>query len=91
MDQTRHDLEGGKRMRPVREVAHAAIIFAAVVLVLLGPDQASAYVDPGTTGMLSQLLYVLFYGAIAMFLYFLRCIKENVTNAKRFMAKLFGG
>lgn len=61
------------------------------VFEMILPRQAAAYVDPGTTGLLSQILYVLFYGALGVFFYFLRCIKENVTNTKQFMAKLFGG
>ena len=76
-------------MRPMNSISRAAIMFFVFEMIL--PRQAAAYVDPGTTGMLSQLLYILFYGAIGMFIYYLRSIKENVTNTKRFMAKLFGG
>ncbi|HEY7218552.1 MAG TPA: hypothetical protein VH985_09170 [Candidatus Binatia bacterium] len=53
------------------------------------PGEAAAYVDPGTTGMLSQILYVLFYGALGVFLYSLRYIKQSLANFKHFLAKLF--
>jgi len=72
----------------------AAILFLIVFIpfVLIGtlPEEAQAYVDPGTTGMLSQVLYVLFYGALGVFFYFLRYIKQYVTNTKEFLKKLFG-
>jgi hypothetical protein len=51
---------------------------------------AEAYVDPGTTGMLSQLLYILFYGVLAVFLYCLRYIKQALAGGKQSLAKLFG-
>lgn len=54
------------------------------------PIDAAAYVDPGTTGMLSQVLYVLFYGALGVFFYFLRYIKEYLTHAtQQFVAMFF--
>jgi hypothetical protein len=68
-----------------RVVTHAAIVF----VVLAAPDSASAYVDPGTTGMLAQILYVLFYGAVGMFFYYLPSVKEHMTNAKQFLGRLF--
>ena len=64
-----------------------------VYLALIGiglPSEVYAYVDPGTTGMLSQVLYVLFYGSIAVFLYLLRYIKQYVARAKQSLAKFFG-
>jgi hypothetical protein len=77
-------------MRSVRVLKFAVMVLVAVLL-LLPPEKAAAYVDPGTTGMLSQILYILFYGAVGMSLFFLRSIKEKLTNAKQFLAKLFGG
>jgi hypothetical protein len=70
-----------------RVVTQAAIVF--VFVVLAAPDSASAYVDPGTTGMLSQILYALFYGAVGMFFYYLPSVKEHMTNAKQFLGRLF--
>ena len=64
-------------------------LYVAMIGVAL-PIDAAAYVDPGTTGMLSQILYVLFYGALGVFLYSLRYIKQYLANAKQFLAKLFG-
>jgi hypothetical protein len=54
------------------------------------PREAAAYIDPGTTGMLSQVLFVLFYGVLGVFFYFLRYIKSWVARAKTFLAGLFG-
>lgn len=65
-------------------------MFCALVLAIAVPVDAYAYVDPGTTGMLSQILYVLFYGALGMFLYMLRYIKQYLANAKQFVARLLG-
>jgi len=58
--------------------------------IWLLPRDAAAYIDPGTTGMLSQVLYVLFYGALGAFFYFLKYIKSWVGKAKIFIAGLFG-
>ena len=44
------------------------------------PRDAAAYIDPGTTGMMSQVLYVLFYGVLGMFFYSLRFIKGWVAR-----------
>jgi hypothetical protein len=62
----------------------------AVSLGLLVPSQALAYIDPGTSGMLSQVLYVMFYGALGLFFYMLRYIKQYVAQVKQFFAKQFG-
>lgn len=62
--------------------------FCAMQLILA--PEAGAYVDPGTTGLLSQILYVLFYGALGVFFYFLRYIKQYLVNAKQILAKLVG-
>lgn len=54
------------------------------------PCDALAYVDPGTSGMLSQVLYVMFYGALGVFFYMLSYIKQYVAQVKQFLAKHFG-
>jgi hypothetical protein len=64
-------------------------VCCGIQIILIG--EAAAYVDPGTTGLLSQILYVLFYGALGVFFYFLRYIKQYLTNAKDFVAKFFAG
>ncbi len=64
-----------------------------LVVVTLGlfiPSQALAYVDPGTSGLISQLLYVMFYGALAVFFYGLRYIKQYVVKVGQSLAKIFG-
>jgi hypothetical protein len=62
---------------------------ALLVWDIVFPQQAAAYVDPGTTGMLSQVLYVLFYGILGLVFYLLRYINQYFANAKRFLAKIF--
>jgi hypothetical protein len=42
------------------------------------------YIDPGTSGLLSQVLYVMFYGAFGLFFYMLRYIKQYVAQVKQF-------
>jgi hypothetical protein len=65
-------------------------ISAIILLLVCGlARDADAYVDPGTTGMLSQLLYVLFYGALAIFLYSLRHVKQMMSNLRRYLFKGF--
>ncbi len=66
-----------------RYVVLFGLIFFVASLIL--PERAEAYVDPGTTGMLSQLLYVLFYGALGAVFYSLRFIKQYLASAKRFL------
>lgn len=51
---------------------------------------ANAYIDPGTTGLLAQALYVLFYGALDVCLFSLRYIKDGFARASQFIAKSFG-
>jgi len=69
---------------------HILKIVCVLVLAMAMPVDAHAYVDPGTTGMLSQLLYILFYGALGMFLYMLRYIKQYLVNVRQFVARLLG-
>lgn len=78
-------------MQPSIERIRCFVVFILFVLIVAFLEEAEAYVDPGTTGMLSQVLYVLFYGILAVFVYFLRFIKQYVVNAKQFLAKLFTG
>jgi len=54
------------------------------------PRNSAAYVDPGTTGLLSQILYVLFYGALGVFFYCLRYIKGYIAKLKEFLARCAG-
>lgn len=67
---------------------YQAFLCAAMTAVMT-PVDAAAYIDPGTTGMLSQILYVLFYGALGVFFYFMRHIKQYFTNAKQNLLKWF--
>jgi hypothetical protein len=55
---------------------------------ITSPSEVLAYVDPGTTGLLSQILYVLFYGALGIFFYCLRYIKQYLLYTKEYIAKL---
>jgi hypothetical protein len=66
----------------------ALVFFCLFQLIVVGP--AAAYIDPGTTGLVSQVLYVLFYGALAACLYFFRSLISFVTGLKEFLAKFFG-
>ena len=66
----------------------ALVFFCLFQLIAVG--RAEAYVDPGTTGLLSQVLYVLFYGALAACLYFFRSLRSHVAGLKEFLGKFFG-
>lgn len=68
--------------------AFVATFLILLLLMIALPGDVSAYVDPGTTGMLAQLLYVLFYGALGVFFYFLRSIKQHMAHAKDFLKRL---
>ena len=72
-----------------RAVAEGFASLCLLHMVLATP--AAAYVDPGTTGMLAQVLYVLFYAALGLFVYLLRYIKQYVARTKRFVSEIFGG
>ena len=72
-----------------RAVAEGFASLCLLHMVLATP--AAAYVDPGTTGMLAQVLYVLFYGALGLFVYLLRYIKQHMARAKQLVAGIFGG
>ena len=70
-------------------VAKLGFLFFMLEAVL--PRNAAAYVDPGTTGMLSQMLYILFYGALGLFFYCLRYVKRYIVNLKECLVRYFGG
>ncbi|MGH7875161.1 MAG: hypothetical protein ACREQO_23455 [Candidatus Binatia bacterium] len=72
-----------------RAVAEWFASLCLLHVVLATP--AAAYVDPGTAGILSQVLYVLFYAALGLFVYLLRYIKQYMARAKQFVAGIFGG
>ena len=63
-----------------------------VIVLLLSFDSGTvqAYIDPGTTGLLSQVLYVMFYAALGIFLYGIRYIKGFMLSLNRTMLRLFG-
>ena len=63
--------------------------FANVTLGFFIPSQAFAYVDPGTSGMISQVLYVMFYGALAVFFYGFRYLKQYLVKVGQSVAKTF--
>jgi|SRR5262245_2206691 len=65
------------------------IVLAFVVMTVL-PGQAQAYVDPGTTGALSQILYVVFYVALGFFFYWLRSIKQYMSHVKEVLKRMVG-
>ena len=67
-----------------------SLLGLACIVELTAIVEAAAYIDPGTTGLVSQILYVLFYGALAAVFYFLRPIKEYLNKAKQFFARLLG-
>lgn len=62
---------------------------AAVMVSFLSVAEAHAYVDPGTTGMLSQLLYLLFYAVLGAFVYLLHRVKKAGGSLKNFLLNLF--
>ena len=53
------------------------------------PSHALAYIDPGTSGMISQVLYVMLYGALAVFFYSFNHIKQHLAHLKQFLTKVF--
>ena len=65
-----------------------AVFWRGLALTVTVTSSAEAYIDPGTTGMLSQLLYILFYGVLVILLYCFRYIKQAFVNGKQYLAKL---
>jgi len=51
------------------------------------PGDAHAYIDPGTSGLLSQVLYVMFYGALGGFFYVLRHLKSHVIRVREYFSR----
>ena len=66
---------------PVRMLSFLALLF------VMSAQCALAYVDPGVTGMLFQMGYVAFYGALAFVAAFFRPIKMFFLTIKQ---KMFG-
>jgi hypothetical protein len=77
-------------MRVAKAWERVCSTLGPVSLGLLLPSDALAYIDPGTSGMLSQVLYVMFYGVLGVFFYMLRYFKQYVAHVKQFLAKYFG-
>ncbi len=75
---------------PVSHHVIIAVLCRGLALTVLMTGSAEAYIDLGTTGMLSQLLYILFYGLLGVFLYCLRYIKQALVDGKQYLSKLFG-
>jgi len=65
------------------------VLWLLCLLHLVAAGRADAYVDPGASGLMSQFLYVLFYGGMAVFFYFFRHLKSRLTALKEFLTKLF--
>ena len=82
-------MEGDTRMHSDRPCNRAHAAFWIVALGLILPCDVMAYIDPGTSGLLSQVLYVMFYGALGVFFYMHRYIKQYVAQVKRSVAKVF--
>ena len=76
-------------MNPMQQSHNCSIGWLIALAIGMLSGDAQAYIDPGTTGMMSQVLYVLFYGALGVFLYLLKYIKSWVGRAKSFLAGLF--
>jgi hypothetical protein len=70
-------------------IEKCAFIMLICTLSLFHPAIGHAYIDPGTTGLVSQILYVLFYGVIGVFLYYLRGIKTRIALITRIISKRF--
>jgi hypothetical protein len=75
---------------PISHHVIIALFCCGLALTVLMTGSAEAYIDPGTTGMLSQLLYILFYGVLGLLLYCLRYIKQVFVDGKQYLSKLFG-
>jgi hypothetical protein len=78
-------------MRLFTQKNYVEFFCMAVLCVLWTAADAQAYVDPGTTGMLTQLLYVLFYGMLGLFLYCLRYIKQIIAGGRSYLARFLTG
>jgi hypothetical protein len=65
-------------------------LLVIVLLVSFTSKTAEAYIDPGTTGLLSQVLYVLFYAALGVFFYCIQYIKRYMVWIKQVVLRMFG-
>ena len=72
-------------MRLIPAKSEFVVFMVLVCSEFVMPVSADAYVDPGTTGLLTQLLYVLFYGIIGVFFYCLRHIRQALANGKQYL------
>jgi hypothetical protein len=61
-----------------------------LLIVTFESRAAEAYIDPGTTGLLSQVMYVIFYAALAVFLCGIRHIKGFMLSITDHVLRLFG-
>lgn len=77
-------------LRAIGASLGVGIFITSFVLMTILPNEAQAYVDPGTAGTLSQVLYVVFYVALGFFFYYLRSIKQYVSHTKDFLKRLIG-
>ena len=77
-------------MNPMQQFHNCSTCWLTALAIGVLPKDAAAYIDPGTTGVMSQVLYVLFYGVLGMFFYSLRFIKGWVARTKTYVAKLCG-
>jgi len=57
--------------------------FLIAICLIIYPCISYAYVDPGTGGLLYQILYALFYGLLASFFMFFSRLKNAVQRLFR--------
>lgn len=79
-----------RRIRHHSYPRNVSVVLCFVVLGSCLSSDAMAYIDPGTTGMLSQVLYVIFYSALGVFFFMFRQIKQRIARMKQFLVKLIG-
>lgn len=65
-------------------------LLVIVLLVSFTSKTAEAYIDPGTTGLLSQVLYVLFYAALGVFFYCIQYIKRYLVSIQQIVLRMVG-
>lgn len=69
------------------KVNYTKLRLSYLFLAWIVASPADAYIDPGTTGLVSQLLYVLFYGFLGVFIFCIRYIKQLFLKPKRFFER----
>ena len=77
-------------MKPMQQFRNCSMAWLIALAIGMLPGDAAAYIDPGTTGVMSQVLYMLFYGVLGVFFYFLRYIKLWVARIRNVLAGIFG-